>query len=238
MGYYPVLETRVLDEFQDYFVKTQQWDIRAILENAVLSFEYITVDEEVERIIFSVVLPERVLDFMDIKSGKGVVRKLVLKRAFWDAVQSFGFHGSEMVDLVLTVVPEAADEETIGLNNCFFKTESLIEHDQLRFRSEVETIIYNELKKRDLLFFPNAAAVLGGEKCEKREPDFLICHKGKWGILEVMGDTYHKNAAKDHDRARLFKKHGVLCMEFFTANECKWSAAKVVDKFLSILAQH
>jgi hypothetical protein len=84
----------------------------------------------------------------------------------------------------------------------FFKTDTTIEHDQLTFRSRVEIAIYDELARRKLLFFPNAAAVLGGAKALKREPDFLICDRGRWGILEVMGDQYHKNAAKDHDRGR------------------------------------
>jgi hypothetical protein len=52
-----------------------------------------------------------------------------------------------------------------------------------------------------------------------------------------MGDTYHKNAARDHDRARLFKQHGVLCVEFFTAAEATANPAAVVDKFLGILGK-
>jgi hypothetical protein len=130
-------------------------------------------------------------------------------------------------------------EET-GLNNGWFRTETTISHDGLRFRSKSEIVIYDELKRRQLLFFPNGAAVIGGEKTVKKEPDFLICYAGKWGILEVMGSPYHTagNAVKDHDRARLLKNFGILCIEFFDANECRNSPAKVVDKFLAILAKH
>src|SRR5262249_19143437 len=126
----------------------------------------------------------------------------------------------------------------VGLNNCYFKTETTIEHDELRFRSSAEIAVYDDLSRRNILIFPNAAAVLGGRKKEKREPDFLICERGKWGILEVMGDEYHKNAAKDHERARLFKEAGVLCVEFFNACDCERNPRAVVDKFLAILRQH
>jgi hypothetical protein len=133
-------------------------------------------------------------------------------------------------------IEEDDTDEVIGLNNCFFKTETTIEHDELRFRSPAEVAIYDELKKRHLLFFPNAAAVLGGEG-KKREPDFLICHKGKWGILEVMGKSYHNEttAVKDHERARLFKNHGIKCIEFYSGARCVNSPSAVVDEFLSLL---
>jgi hypothetical protein len=134
----------------------------------------------------------------------------------------------------LTRPPGCVDEQEFGLNNCFFKTELTIEHDELHFRSVAEVAVYDELKKRKLLFFPNAAAVLGGTN-EKREPDFLVCHRGKWGVLEVMGEMYHTNAVKDHDRARLFKEHGLLCVEFYSAKKCHEDPASVVDHFLEIL---
>ena len=62
----------------------------------------------------------------------------------------------------------------------------------------------------------------------------------RWGILEVMGEAWHtaENAVKDHDRARLFKEFGILCVEFFDAEECYSRPAVIVDKFLAILAKH
>ena len=125
-------------------------------------------------------------------------------------------------DLTITfkVKPLLLDdaEQAVGLNNCFFKKERTIEHDELRFRSKVEIAIYEELKKRNVLFFPNAAAVFGtteqefGERVLKKEPDYLICLNGKWGILEINGDDFHSGIAKttkDHERSRAFKSaHG------------------------------
>lgn len=113
-----------------------------------------------------------------------------------------------------------------------------IEHDGLRFRSKTETRIYDALKQKDILFFPNPAAILG-KRTVKREPDFLICFGGKWGILEVMGDQYHNvtSAVVDHDRARLFKDYGLYFIEFYDANKCYNQPNEVVEDFLSRLAK-
>jgi hypothetical protein len=126
-----------------------------------------------------------------------------------------------------------------GINNCFFKTERTLLHDELRFRSPAEIVIYEELTRRRLLFFPNPAAVFGGKNPTKKEPDFLIFTRaGKCGILEVMGATVHTNATKDHERARLFKNFGILCIEFFDADQCSKNPAAVVDEFLALLNRH
>lgn len=126
-----------------------------------------------------------------------------------------------------------------GLNNCFFKTESTTLHDELRFRSPAEIAIYDELKRRRLLFYPNPAAVFGGKYPTKKEPDFLIfTREGKCGILEAMGATFHTNATKDHERARLFKEFGILCIEFFDAQRCMNDPEGVVEEFLALVAKH
>jgi hypothetical protein len=124
-------------------------------------------------------------------------------------------------------------------NNCFFETKSVVEHDGLQFRSRTETRIYDELKRRRVLFFPLPAAILGGKNSEqKREPDFLVCQGGKWGVLEVMGDQYHtpQNAPRDHDRAREFSDYGVFMIQFYDASRCYNNTKEVVDDFLIRLA--
>ena len=137
--------------------------------------------------------------------------------------------------------------QTTGLNNCFFKTDSTLEHDELRFRSKGEIAIYDELKCRKVLFFPNPAAVLGNEKArrgdmaEKREPDFLICYKGKWGILEINGDRFHSGQAKtsaDHERARKFNHYGLFFVQSYEDFKCKNDPGRVVDEFLRLLENH
>jgi hypothetical protein len=134
--------------------------------------------------------------------------------------------------------PPAID--SLPLNAGSLASQAALEHDGLRFRSRAEIRIYDAMKRRDVLFFPNAAAVLGGRSGEdKKEPDFLVCDHGKWGLLEVMGDVFHPSATafKDHDRARLFKDYGLIVVEFYDATRCYSQPEVVVDDFLRRLRQ-
>jgi hypothetical protein len=110
----------------------------------------------------------------------------------------------------------------------------------LRFRSASEVRIAQALDRAGVLFLPNCKARLGldGER-ENREPDFLVCHLGKFGILEVDGEPFHppSRTAQDHTRDRLFRAHGVLVVEHFDASECYENAPGVVRRFLAILSK-
>ncbi|GHO75592.1 hypothetical protein KSD_33630 [Ktedonobacter sp. SOSP1-85] len=109
----------------------------------------------------------------------------------------------------------------------------------LHFRSPVEIQIAEELDKLGILFFPNCMARLGGPHQRiNREPDFLVCYKGKWGIIDIDGATYHTSAAKDHNRDRLFKIHGIRVCERYEAKRCMEEPDKVVKEFLNILVQN
>ncbi len=105
------------------------------------------------------------------------------------------------------------------------------------FRSQTETKIAQALDQRKVLFFPNCKARLGIEKRGNLEPDFLVCHNGRWGILEIDGEPYHppSRTVEDHTRDRVFKLHGIKVIEHFDAAYCWESPAEVVTKFLTIL---
>ena len=106
----------------------------------------------------------------------------------------------------------------------------------LRYRSQPEVRIAQELDKKKVFFFPNCRGRLNQDaKRGNREPDFLICHNGKWGILEVDGESTHPSAAADHTRDREFKSHGVRVIEHFTWLECVDGSQAVVRQFLEIL---
>jgi hypothetical protein len=222
--------------FVDYFVHTERWDIVAVLQHTVIDTHYVGLGDDQE-VVVSAVVPEHALTLLT-SPGDRRVRQSMLWQSLFRAAGTFNYDGARFSTVALTVVTPESFRPESGINNCFFKTEKTIKHDELNFRSNPEITIYEELKKRDLLFFPNPAAILGGSEPDKREPDFLVCHKGKWGVLEVMGDTYHTNAAKDHNRGRLFKAYGLTCVEFFTADDCVNDPEAVVDRFLSILAKH
>ncbi|SRR6266487_1272850 len=109
----------------------------------------------------------------------------------------------------------------------------------LRFRSPVEMIIAKTLEQYNVLYLPDCMARLGPpSKREPKEADFLICYEGKWGVLEVDGETYHTSAARDHDRDRLFKHHGIKECDHYTAKRCLEEPKKVVEEFLALLKQN
>jgi hypothetical protein len=108
----------------------------------------------------------------------------------------------------------------------------------LRFRSATEVRIAQALDRLGVLFLPNCKARLGRTpNRQNREADFLICHEGHWGILEVDGDAFHPptRTAEDHERDRLFQSHGILFVQHFAASECWENADGIVRKFLELL---
>ena len=176
-----------------------------------------------------------------------VREKMMFSRTVKNALEALIPDGDEYnIDVKIKLLAPQ-EQRTIGINNCFFKQESTTLHDELRFRSKSEVVIYDELKQRDVLFFPNPAAILGvsaseyGAAVKKKEPDFLICYKGKWGILEINGDYHHSgiaNTTKDHERARQFQHYGIFFIQAYDGDKCKSDPVGIVDEFLKLLASH
>mgnify|MGYP001491150943 CR=1 FL=1 len=69
----------------------------------------------------------------------------------------------------------------------------------------------------------------------RREPDFLVCKEGHWGILEVDGEAFHQTAAQDHSRDALFLRHGIRCVRHYSATTCFEEAPDVIADFLRIM---
>jgi hypothetical protein len=112
-------------------------------------------------------------------------------------------------------------------------------YNEMKFGSRSEVRIAQELEARRVLFFPLPLAVrsdTGAVYLDHREPDFLICQDGTWGILEVAfhPDRYEKDSEKDI----WFKKSGILCIQHYTAERCFNYPSEVVDEFLQLLAKH
>lgn len=108
----------------------------------------------------------------------------------------------------------------------------------LRFRSRSEVKIAQALDRAGVLYFPNCRGRLTLESQRaNREADFLICEKGKWGILEVDGEPFHppSRASQDHERDRFFRSYGVRLVEHFDATDCFEDADSVVARFLKLL---
>jgi hypothetical protein len=102
----------------------------------------------------------------------------------------------------------------------------------LRYKSHAEVAVSKALRKAGVLFFPLPVAVMTiNGKSYKREPDFLICDEGRWGVLEVQGDSYHLSATKDHERAETLQRHGIKYVRFYDSKECHQDPDGVVRKF-------
>ncbi len=108
----------------------------------------------------------------------------------------------------------------------------------LRFRSESEKKIAEALDKANVLFLPNCLARLNTPEGRKnKEPDFVVCENGRWGILEVDGEPFHppSRTTDDHKRDRDFLAHGIRVVQHYDANECYQQPDKVVANFLNLL---
>lgn len=116
-----------------------------------------------------------------------------------------------------------------------FRNSAKIIHDGVNFRSKTEIRIFDTLVKRGVLVFPLPLAVMG-QTGRKLEPDFVVCHNGKAGILEIHGDKWHtpETAAKEHERRRDFLSLGINIFEIFDAQQCWNEPEKVVDEFLKL----
>lgn len=114
-------------------------------------------------------------------------------------------------------------------------------YNEMKFASKSEIRIAQELESKKILFFPLPLAVrheTGNFYNDHREVDFLICHDGVWGILEIAGNTHTGRYEKDKEKDAWFKKSGILCIEHYTAENCNNNPKKVVEEFMSILARY
>ncbi len=127
-----------------------------------------------------------------------------------------------------------------GVNNQGGRSKSTVSWMNLNFRSKSEVRIAQALDREGVLFVPNCVArVASAEGRRNREPDFLICADGKWGILEVDGEPFHppSRTVHDHERDRLFKAHGIRIVEHYDSSECFQQPKVVARNFLNLLRQ-
>lgn len=112
-------------------------------------------------------------------------------------------------------------------------------YNEMKFASQSEIRIAQELEVKGVLFFPLPLAVrheTGNIYEDHREVDFLVCLDGTFGILEISfhPDRYEKDKEKD----AWFKKSGILCVEHYPAEKCYNQPRAVVEEFLSFLSKH
>jgi len=188
------------------------------------------VDLDRELIIYIKKFQDSEKDFFNYLNGEGITisdSKITPKKSLSKEIQQD------------KIQKDKATDDTSSINNQaqFTFKNPKISHDSLQFRSQHEIAVYEELKKKDIVFFPLPVAVFGSkmDKDKKEEPDFLICYKGKWGILEVDGSQHEGSREKDHQRDRLFKRHGIRSIESYSAKKSIKQPDVVVNEFLELL---
>lgn len=110
-----------------------------------------------------------------------------------------------------------------------------IEWKNMIFRSQTEVRIAKTLDHRGIFFIPPTRVRMsaGKDGRQSRELDFVICHEGKWGVLEVDG-PFH-DAKLDAERDQLLKTHGIRSIQRFSADQCYNAPHAVIDQFLHVL---
>jgi hypothetical protein len=103
-----------------------------------------------------------------------------------------------------------------------------------------------------VLFFPNAQGRLtSATGRENSVPGFLICDRGKWGLLAVKKGISPENVAEnmpenvaeimpgDDERSRLFqslKSQGIHLIADYDVAECLEESDRIVQDFLAHLS--
>lgn len=95
--------------------------------------------------------------------------------------------------------------------------------DGLLFRSQPEIHLYRALKSLGVSFAPLPVFVRGGETYKRIEPDFVVLKDGIIMIVEVDGDTVHKETPLEaHNRTTMLVHEGAH-VERVNASECDTS---------------
>jgi len=168
-------------------------------------------------------------------SGANLSGARVLFVNLSESDSSADLHGAVISDNNQTASDEIIKAEDGHNQRILSNTEEGIYHwNDLCFRCEEEVKIAEALDRTNTLFFPNSKARLttpAGR--QNQEPDFLIFHEGKWGILEIS----HPDTEKDETRDRLFASHGISIIHYCDANRCTEEPDRIVGEFLDILSQ-
>jgi hypothetical protein len=74
------------------------------------------------------------------------------------------------------------------------------QHQGLLFRSKAEITLFTALTRAKLAVAPLPVFVRIGKAYNRLEPDFVVVYKGLTFVVEVDGDTYHKELPAEADK--------------------------------------
>lgn len=74
------------------------------------------------------------------------------------------------------------------------------QHRGLLFRSKAEIVLFEALTRAQLAVSPLPVFVRIGKSYNRLEPDFVVVYKGLMFVVEVDGDTYHRELPAEADK--------------------------------------
>lgn len=74
------------------------------------------------------------------------------------------------------------------------------QHRGLLFRSNAEIMLFEAMSRAQLAVSPLPVFIRIGKTYNRIEPDFLVVYKGLTFVVEVDGDTYHKELPAEADK--------------------------------------
>jgi hypothetical protein len=111
--------------------------------------------------------------------------------------------------------------------------------DGLLFRSEPEIHLYRAFKSLGVTFAPLPVFVRGGASYNRLEPDFVLLKDSLVMVVEVDGDTYHREspvdahkrlAPLDHEGAKIERVRAAECETLDAAKQCAARLLALLDK--------
>ena len=114
-----------------------------------------------------------------------------------------------------------------------------LERDGLLFRSQPEILFYLALKASGVTFAPLAVFIRGGEEYARFEPDFLVIKDRGILVIEIDGDTYHRETPADagirlrpltYEGAHIERVKASECLTETTAKACVKRVLDVLEK--------
>ncbi|MFF0745741.1 hypothetical protein ACFYVL_35660 [Streptomyces sp. NPDC004111] len=117
--------------------------------------------------------------------------------------------------------------------------------DDLAFTNEGEQLVYRLLKHRQEKVLPVEETIsifpLPNGRIARRtwEPDFLVCYKGRAGILEIDGPHHNARRALDVTREHLMRDSGIAYIDRVPVESLqdRTELERVIDRFLRRLAE-
>lgn len=112
------------------------------------------------------------------------------------------------------------------------------QHRGLLFRSKSEIMLFDAMQRKGLAISPLPVFVRQGKSYHRLEPDFLVLYKGITFIVEVDGDTYHRESPADADKRLVPLTHEGIEVRRIRAAELatEVQAAKVVDDLVAFMS--